>query len=133
MILAILLLFASTAWELYNDRDGEALSDKGLDVLLRVCFALAAAIIGYMLVDKPIIDGFILAMAIHFFAFDYLINYILWKRGVIERHIDKPQVLHYFEYLGNSWFDSLWKHWNPWLRFFVRLAFLVVSVVIYIL
>lgn len=127
MIFSILLLIVPLAWELYNDKDGEQLSDKGLDVLLRVCFALAAAIIGYMLVDKPIIDGFILAMAIHFFAFDYAIVWLLKKRGVIEGDVNL------FEHLGKSYTDDVLRQFTPLWRFVIKFAFLVGTVVIYIL
>lgn len=80
LIISITALFAPLIWELINDRYGD--EDKKLDVLIRVILGLAAALVNFILIGKPILDSFLLSMAIFFMLFDYLINIILYKNDV---------------------------------------------------
>jgi hypothetical protein len=124
-LIAFLLLFAPLVWEVLNDMNGETLKEKKVDVFIRVLMALIAAIAGFFIADKPIIDGLILSLAIHFFFFDYLIHYILMKRGVIENK------QHWFEYLGKSYTDDVLRQFDPWTRFIIKAGILVGALIIY--
>lgn len=124
ILTSIILLTFPLLWHLWNDRNGDAPSDKTMDILIVSLIAVAAAVIGFFLSDQAIIDGLILAWAIHFFAFDYAINYILYRRGVIENS-------DWFGYLGKSYTDDVLRQWSPWTRFFIKTGFLTASTVMY--
>lgn len=122
-IIAIILLLTPTAWHLWSDKDGDAKEDKATDILIVIAIAFTASAVGWML-GQRMLDSLLLAWAIHFFAFDYLINIILYRRHVIETN-------DWFERLGNGPVDRLMKKLKPWPRFWVRLGALIVAIVIY--
>lgn len=130
-IICFALLFAPLIWELQNDKDGESKDSKGKDVLIRIGIALTVAVIGWLLVGKPVIDGFILSLSIHFFLFDYILNFLLIAGGVVEpRH-----GINWWSYIGNTavmdrW--KFWRDWGPWGRFWIRAAVLALAIYIYI-
>lgn len=126
ILTSIILLTLPLLWHLWNDRNGDAPSDKTMDIFIVSLIAVAAAVIGFFLSDQAIIDGLILAWAIHFFAFDYAINYVLYRRGVIENS-------DWFGYLGKSYTDDVLRQWSPWTRFWIKLVQLIVAIVIYFL
>lgn len=126
-ILCILSLFAPLVWELFNDMGGDTKKSKRQDVFIRLLIALGAAVVGWYLIDKPIIDGFILSLAIHFLIFDYAINYILKKRGVIETKES------WFSYLGKSYTDDVLRQFTPMQRLFLKIGVLGVAITIYVL
>jgi uncharacterized membrane protein len=126
-LLAILLLFAPLVWELIQDRNGEAPAEKTQDIFIRLLLAVTAAVVGWYIAGKAIPDGVLLSLAIHFLAFDYMINWILKKRKVIETTESA------FTYLGSSWTDDVLRQWKPMVRFLVKLGVLVGAVIIYIL
>lgn len=125
--IAILLLLIPTAFHLHNDRRGERKDEKAGDIILVSGIAVLCSVVGFFISDKPIIDGLLLAWGIHFFVFDYAINYILKKRGVIETKESA------FSYLGSSYTDDVLRQFTPWQRFFMKLIVLVVAVTIYVL
>jgi hypothetical protein len=126
ILTSIILLTFPLLWHLWNDRNGDKPSDKSMDILIVSIIAVAAAVIGFFISNKPIIDGSLLAWAIHFFAFDYLIVYILKKRGVIETK-QSP-----FEYLGSNYTDDVLRQWSPWTRFWIKLGQLIIAIIIYL-
>src|SRR5688500_19636669 len=93
IILAIVSLFVPLLWELWSDRNGETAEDKIDDVLWRIGFIFLAGLIN-LLIHKPIVDSMFLALAIHWFFFDYIITWWLIKEGVVETNKS------WFEYLG---------------------------------
>lgn len=123
-LIAFLLLFCPLIWELFNDMGGETQKEKKLDVFIRVLMALIAAIVGFFIANKPIVDGFILSLAIHFFAFDYLIVMIL-NRRVYEKKVN------WFTHLGKSYTDDVLRQFAPWTRFIIKLGILSGSVILY--
>lgn len=128
---SILLLFLPLIWEVFNDSDGEAKHRKVFSVIIRVIIAAAVSVIGWVLINKPIIDGFILSLSIHFFLFDYIIHWILIAGGIVEpRHGQN-----WWSYVGNTAVTDrlkFWREWNPWIRFGIRLGVLIAAVLIYI-
>jgi len=124
-LLSIALLFVPLLYHLWNDRNGDAPEDKTIDILIVAIIACAAALLGYKMVGKPIIDGLLLAGAIHFMVFDYAINYILSRRRVIEKKIDC------FSYLGKSFTDDILRQWTPMTRFWIKAGILVGATLIY--
>jgi hypothetical protein len=127
LILSILVLFAPLTWELINDRFGD--EDKKLDVLIRVILGIASALVNFILIGKPILDSFILSMAIFFLAFDYLINIILYKNDVID-------YANWFSYTSKKGvIDNIgfWKKMNPWTKLGVKVGVLAVAILIYVI
>jgi hypothetical protein len=126
-LLSILLLALPLLYHLHNDKDGERKDEKTGDIILVSALALIAAVVGYYLSGKPIIDGLLLAWGLHFLIFDYLIVIILKKRGVIETKESA------FSYLGSSYTDDVLRQFTPWQRFWLKIGVLGVAVVIYFL
>jgi hypothetical protein len=125
--LSILLLALPLLYHLFNDRNGEKPSEKTGDIILVSALALIAAVVGYYISGKPIIDGLLLAWGLHFLIFDYAIVAILKKRGVIEAKES------FFTYLGNSYTDDVLRQFSPWQRFWLKIGVLVVAITIYVL
>lgn len=125
-LLSILLLTLPVSYHLYNDRNGEKPDQKAGDIILVSAIALVAAVIGLFISNKPIIDELFLAWGIHFFVFDYAINYILYKRGVIENH-------NWFSHLGKSYTDDILRQFTPNQRLILKSSVLVVTIIIYII
>lgn len=95
--LILALCFAPTAWELYNDRNGEDAKDKVLDgIILVVAGILIAGL--YYLLGESWVAAILLILSIRIMFFDYLITIILYKRGVIER----PEARKWWSYLGST-------------------------------
>lgn len=126
-LIAALLLLIPVAFHLYNDRNGDKPEDKAGDIFIVSAIALVAAIVGFFISDKPIIDGLLLAWAIHFMIFDYAIVAILKKRGVIETKE------HWFNYLGSSYTDDVLRQLKPWMRFWLKVSVLAIATLVYIL
>lgn len=124
--LAVVLLTIPLLYHLWNDRNGERPQDKTWDIILVTGLALIWSFIGYKLSGKPIIDGLLLAWGIHFAAFDYLINWILFKRGVIEN----PD---WFGHLGKSYTDDVLRQFTPKQRLVMKLVVLGVATLVYVL
>jgi hypothetical protein len=128
-IVSILTLFSPLLWELYNDLNGETVEEKMNDVLWRLLLTAVAALTNFFLIGKPILDSFILSMAIHFMFFDYLINIILYKNNVID-------YANWFSHTGKKGvIDNIgfWKKMNPWTKLLVRVGVLVMSILIYVI
>jgi hypothetical protein len=121
---SIILLTFPLLWHLWNDRNGDKPSDKAIDILIVSLIAVAAAVIGFFISNQAILDGLILAWAIHLFAFDYAINYILYRRGVIENS-------DWFGHLGKSYTDDVLRQLSPWTRFWIKLGQLIIAIIIY--
>lgn len=126
--LILALCFASTAWELYNDRNGEDAKGKVLDGIILVVAGILIAGLSYLL-GESWVAAILLILGIRIMFFDYLITIILYKRGVIER----PEARKWWSYLG-----STSKAWDriaakvPWkIRLIVRIAVFVASIALF--
>src|SRR5688500_2110092 len=129
-IIAIINLIIPTGWELHNDRNGDF--DKTKDVVIRGSLMIAAAVVNFFwLTGKAVFDSVFLSVGINFMIFDYAIGYWLILKGKIET--PRGVVYHWFTYLSGSPFDKLWKDWNPWVRFGIRVIVLAAAIVIYII
>jgi hypothetical protein len=123
--LSILLLLIPAGFHLWNDRNGERPDEKAGDIILASALALIAAVVGYFISGKPIIDGLLLALGLHFLIFDYAIVAILKKRGVIETKE------HWFVYLGSSYTDDVLRQFKPWQRLLLKIGVLGIATLIY--
>jgi hypothetical protein len=130
-IISIILLFAPTVLELFDDTKGD--KNKAADVLLRCLLGVGVALVGFFLIGKPILDSFILSMAIHFMFFDYLITFILLRNGTIEQ--PRGVKYHWFSYTGKSGvIDNIkfWREMKPTTKLFARVGVLAVAVLIWV-
>lgn len=123
--LGLFILTMPLAWELWNDRNGDL--DKGRDVIIRCLLFIVCALVVHYLTGHKLIVTFNLAGAIHWLLFDYLINIILYRNGVIA----SPA---WFQYLGkSSKVDKIpiWKSIGPYGRLFVKLGYFLISIWLY--
>lgn len=130
LILSIAILCYPLTWEILNDSEGEKRNQKALDVLIRCGLALIAAVIGWLLINKPIIDGFILSLAIHWLLFDYMINAILITRGIIQPRNGET----WFSYMGSTAVTDrlkFWRNCSPWFRLGIKVVVLIIAILIY--
>lgn len=119
--LIILICSLPTFWEVYNDRNGETKRDKQRDAMITMglYMAIALALIHYVEVHKSLT----LMLAIRLLIFDYVIHYVLIRRGVIRGH--------WFTYVGKTpEFDQLVRKINPWVRLAIRVVVFVGGVLL---
>lgn len=122
------LCLLPTAWELYNDRNGENKKGKLKDTAVFLVVTGLIAGLSYWLGQRPV-SAILLILGIRVMFFDYLINVVLYKRKVIE----KPGADKWFSYTGESthcW-DQLAAKVHPVLRLVIRVVILVLSVAYY--
>lgn len=128
--ICILILSISTAWSLWNDRNGDVHPNHDLVTisLLDVLAAVAVALINrktFFWLD--FLRALVLGWAMYVALFPYLVNWMLYKRGVIH---DKR----WFDHLSTTaWPDRL-KIWRetPWYgRMFFCLIILGIGIGIY--
>jgi hypothetical protein len=124
--LSLLLLLIPVGFHLWQDRRGEKPKEKAADIFMVSGIALLCSVAGYRLSAKPIIDGLLLAWALHFLLFDYLIVIILKKRGVIETKE------HWFSYLGSSYTDDVLRQFSPWQRLILKIWVFGVATLVYV-
>lgn len=113
------LCLLPTAWELYNDRNGENKKGKIKDTAVLLVVTGLIAGLSYWLGQSPV-SAILLIFGIRVMFFDYAINVILYKRKVIE----KPGSEKWFSYVGEStyWWDQLVVKVHPVTRFVVRVV-----------
>jgi len=122
-----LLLLAPLVWELIDDHNGD--TKHTLDVYVRIIIAFAAAVAIWILTNHTAWSAFILALAIHFFFFDYLENILL-----IRNHVIMPGA-HWFTYLGKSSKQDkiqFWRKIGPYGRLAVRAVVLITAIYFYV-
>jgi hypothetical protein len=115
MNVTVFILLIPTVWEVIDDRKSD--SNKGFDVFVRVVLGIAVA----LWFPNPY-TAFFLAMALHFFLFDYAINIVLGRQP-------------WFAYLGKRGVvDNVapWRNLHPTVRFIIRAIVLVVAVWLFI-
>ena len=119
-------------WEVYNDRHGDL--NKSQDVLIRCALLLIETLILHFIFGKPLFDCFLLSVAVFTFVFDYAIGYVLIKNKVVEPR--RGTSYSWFTYTAKKgFFDNipLWKKANPWVKFAIKLSFLIIAVVVFVI
>lgn len=121
MIIALFsILSIPTAYEIWNEKKGEPLKMKWLSMLVRVVIAVVSTwVVAVFKNDNLLIDlvkSAVMAFAIFFLTFDYLINIILGR---------KP----WYSYLSKSPLDKLISRVPPLLRLVLRLSLFALAVV----
>lgn len=138
-IFAFLELLGPTIWEWVNDKHGENKKEKRHDVPIRMALMVTAATINAILLTKmqpelvpylklalvQYFKALCMTFALFFLLFDYGINAILLKNGVIE---GKDM----FSYMSKSDMDQLWAHWHPGCRLALRIVVLALILIIYL-
>lgn len=132
-IIGIFILSIPLLWEINNDKNGDAHISRGflswtskkVDVLARLALAFAGGAINTILNDINIYKSVFISGAIHFFFFDYIIAYILIKKGII--------IGHWFSYTGSKGMDNtkLWKDLSPTRKFILKLIILIIAIIVY--
>ena len=120
----------ATIWEVWNDRHGDL--NKSQDVVIRAILLIIEAATLRLFTHKPFFTCLLLSSAVFFMFFDYLITYALIRNKVIEPRIGGGYS--WFTVTGKKgWFDNLkpWKFASPWVRFGIKLAYLIVSLVLF--
>lgn len=135
ILLIFLILSLPTAWELYDDRIGETLKQKKLDVLWRcLSFSSSAIVSGWIIYgfhQTPFVyylKAVVMSFAIFFLVFDYAIIIILVRRKIVEL----PKGQKWYSYLSKSPLDKLWSGWDWKWRMAVRGAVFTISLIIYL-
>lgn len=123
--IAIVLCLAPTLWEVYNDRNGEGRTDKTRDAIVAVIMYAAVALVNWWWLDVHPLRSLALTFGFRVILFDYLVQYVLIKRGVIHGH--------WFYYKGKTAkFDRIIKYLNPWVVLACRLVLFAACVIAYL-
>ena len=120
----------ATIWEVYNDRHGDL--NKSQDVVIRCIWFIVEAATLRLFNHKPFFACLLLSTAVFFMIFDYAIGYVLIRNKVIEPRIGGGYS--WFSVTGKrGWFDNLklWKFASHWVRFGIKLAYLIIALVIF--
>ena len=130
-IFCVLVLCLPLVEELYLDRNGDAHTD-GYSLLNRVVTVVISALCVAVINPKLGLwedsgRSIALSFGIFTFFFPYLINIILYKRGVIGNH-------RWWSHLGTNGFPDTWSWWRstPWYyRMFFLLIILLAGAIVY--
>lgn len=135
-IISVIWLVIPLIWEILNDKNGDDHNTRGLlarfnipskkvDVIVRILLAIILSVCNNYLVDMPIWKSIFLCGAIHFLFFDYIIAYILIKKGIIKGH--------WYSYMGSKGIDNVksWKNVHPHVKLIFRLVLFIISFYIY--
>lgn len=123
-----LLCILPTAWEIYNDRNGEDKKGKVRDGIILVVAGVIIAGLSYWLGESPV-AAILLILAIRVMFFDYIITIVLYKRGVIER----PEARKWWSYMGSTskgW-DKIVSKVDYRLRIAIRICVFALAVLYY--
>lgn len=116
-----LICFAPTVWEIYNDRNGETANDKVRDGIITAIFYTTITLALWWVYETHPLKLLALMLGIRVMFFDYFIQYILTKRGVIRGH--------WFFYKGHTAkFDRVIKYLNPWIVLVCRVILFAAAV-----
>lgn len=124
-ILSLLLLFGPLIFELADDANGD--TNKQFDVAIRIAIGLLASFVAWFTDGRNFLAAFNLSMSLHWLIFDYAINAIL-NRTVYEKKVN------WFTHVGKSGvIDNLtfWKEMNPYVKLGIRVAYFLISVILY--
>lgn len=129
-IVAFILLFTPTSWELSNDKNGDI--NKKHDVYIRIILMLAFSFSPRHFEWAKFLISFNMSAAIFFLFFDYLISYILIHNGTIE--LPRGSKYTWFNYTAKSGFvDRVpwWSKLNPYVKLLIRVVYFGLSAVLY--
>lgn len=119
--LVILLGLVAVEVEARNDQHGESKKDKVRDAFALAIAASCLCLLLYWLGDVHPLKTIALLLGVRVLVFDYRVQALLIKNGVI--------VGHWWSYLGKTAFtDRLVAKVPPWLRLLVRLCLFGLSV-----
>lgn len=123
-IIAWMSLIFALFWELIDDRYGDSVKkNQVFDMVMRVTFFLVSGVLHQILYHK-FFEGTVLAIAVFFLCFDYLVAYLLIRNGVV--------IGHWFSYLsGRKFFDKIMVRLFPWQRLALRICVLIGSITFY--
>ena len=120
----------ATLWEVWNDRNGDL--NKASDVIIRCLLFVVETLILHYTFKKPVIDCYILTVAVFFFLFDYAVHIAMIRTGTLEL----PRHLNWFTYIGKSAvFDRIiiWNRIGGWGRFLVKSLVLIGATILFYL
>lgn len=119
--LAILICIIPTALEIIDDARGESKKGKIRDFILAVIFYAGMAWFNWQVFEVHPLKSIALMLGVRVMFFDYVVQYVLIRRGVIHGH--------WFTYTGKTArFDRLIARVNPWVRLAVRVVLLALAV-----
>ena len=126
MVIFIHILCSIPMWiQLINDARGE--TRKINDLLVLIPLAIGLSIAGdywwphyHWYSTLPLMWGY------QMMFFDYLENWALYKNKIGTRSKE------WFTYLGNGTIDSIWKDWNPHLRYWIRFSIFFITTILYL-
>lgn len=118
-------LVIPTLWEAWTDRHGETSKDKTRDLLLFGIVYLILAVANWFIFGVHPLKSILLMTGIRILVFDYLVQYLLIKNGVISGH--------WFFYKGKTakW-DRAFSWLSPWIVLVLRVLFFAGTVFVYI-
>jgi len=108
-------------WELIDDRHGESIKDKQMDIYRRIALAIIGAALDAWILNVNFFAAVLFSFAEFFLIFDYAIAYILHHKDV-------------FSYIGKTgkWANfHVWNWIGPWGRFAIRLVIFVAALIWY--
>lgn len=130
-IFVFLLMCLPTAWALYDDRNGDKHPNRDLWKIFYLSVVVTGVSAFINRVAPPYLDVmryFILTWALYVVVFPYAVNYMLWRRGIIN-------VAKWWNHLSaTAWPDRL-TQWSglPWqIRVIMLLMFLSAALAFYL-
>lgn len=129
-IISFACLCVPTEWELFDDKSGD--KNKSADVIYRLVLMAGAATAAHYISDENWLTAFNLSLAIFFLCFDYLITAILIHNGTLEP--PRGVRYHWFDYTAKKGVIdniSFWKNLNPYVKLLIRVAYFVLSCILY--
>lgn len=120
-----LALILPTLYEVWQDRHGESKKDKVKDAIITVALWLSFALMFRWLFETPVVGSLALLLGWRILVFDYLVQCVLIRNGVI--------IGHWFYYQGKTakW-DRVLSHLNPWIVLVLRVLFFAGTVFVYL-
>jgi hypothetical protein len=126
-LLVLIFFIIPVIVEVISDANGDY--NKKIDVLFRMVFIIGISLIIHFLGYANFFAAVNVGVAIHFLLFDYIVTAVLIKNKVIE-----APGAHWFSYMGkSSKIDNIkwWRETSPWIRLHIRLAYFLLSLVLY--
>lgn len=112
-MIAFILCILPTVLEIIDDARGELKKGKVRDFILAVIFYSGIALFNWQVFEIHPLKSIALMLGVRVMFFDYVVQYVLIKRGVITGH--------WFFYQGKTakW-DRVISYLNPWVVLAVK-------------
>lgn len=133
-IFFILILTVPTIYAVWEDRNGDEHPNHdwvGILVVMVICSLVVGFIDGRMSFAMDFIRALCLSIAIYVLLFNWLIGYVLWKRGVIELKPGKKWYNHY----SKTAIPDKWMIWNTarwWQKLFFQILIAMWPAAVYL-